>query len=391
MKFGLLYEVQREMSGDDVDENKLYQETLEQCGFADKMGFDYLWFVEHHFLTGFSASPCPEVLLGALSQLTKRIRLGFGVSILPYHHPVRVAERVAMVDQLTGGRVEFGTGRSSAYEQTGMGIDPRDTREMWEESLAIISNIWKTPGEFSWEGKFWNVPPRRVLPRPYQTPHPPMWVAGLQPSTYELAAEKGLGVLFSAAFAISILDEHVKAYRQKILAATPVGEVINNQWATNVHAHCGDDDQGAKDLCAESLKNFFGPDKPYISGRVGIYEELLKAWGGVPDHLKTDFARWLRAAGSESKDAASDAGVSLETGPGAAQAALSLLDSQTLCDRGVIVAGDPESCIKIIRQYEEIGVDQLIMIMQTETIPHEKVMNSLRMFGEYVIPRFRED
>ena len=205
MKFGLLYETQRAMEGDKVDENLLYRETLEQCAFADQMGFDYLWFVEHHFLTGFSASPCPEVLLGALSQITKRIRLGFGVSILPYHHPVRVAERVAMVDQLTNGRVEFGTGRSSAYEQTGMGIDPRDTREMWEESITMISQIWQSE-EFSWEGRFWNVPPRRVLPKPYQKPHPPMWVAGLQPSTYELAAEMGLGVLFSASFATSVLS-----------------------------------------------------------------------------------------------------------------------------------------------------------------------------------------
>ena len=111
MKFGLLYEVQRSMTDNKVDENLAYKETLEQCALADEMGFDYVWFVEHHFLTGFSASPCPEVMFGALSQRTKRIRIGFGVSILPYHHPVRVAERVAMVDQLTDGRVEFGTGR----------------------------------------------------------------------------------------------------------------------------------------------------------------------------------------------------------------------------------------------------------------------------------------
>ena len=91
------------------------------------MGFDTVWFVEHHFLTSFSMSPCPEVIFGALSQMTKRIRLGFGVVILPYHHPVRVAERVAMVDHMSGGRVEFGTGRSAPYEQMGMGIDPRNT------------------------------------------------------------------------------------------------------------------------------------------------------------------------------------------------------------------------------------------------------------------------
>ena len=124
MQFGLLYEMQRPFEGKNIDWNSLYKETLEQCALADKVGFDNLWFVEHHFLTGFSGSPCPEVMFGALSQLTKRIRIGLGVSILPYHHPVRVAERVAMVDQLTNGRVEVGTGRSNAYEQTGLGVDP---------------------------------------------------------------------------------------------------------------------------------------------------------------------------------------------------------------------------------------------------------------------------
>jgi len=107
------------------------------------MGFDTVWFVQHHFLTGFAMSPCPEVIFGALSRLTKNIHLGFGVVILPYHHPVRVAERVAMVDHMSGGRVEFGTGRSAPYEQTGMGIDPRDTRDMWEESLSMIPKIWE--------------------------------------------------------------------------------------------------------------------------------------------------------------------------------------------------------------------------------------------------------
>src|SRR6058998_476825 len=124
MRFGLLYEAQRPFKGTSVDWNTLYKETLEQCVLAEKVGFDNLWFVEHHFLTGFSGSPCPEVLLGALSQLTKRIRIGFGVCILPSHHPIRVAERAAMLDQLTDGRLEFGTGRSNAYEQLGQGSTP---------------------------------------------------------------------------------------------------------------------------------------------------------------------------------------------------------------------------------------------------------------------------
>lgn len=389
MQFGLLYEMQRPFKGTNIDWNTLYKETLEQCELADQMGFDNLWFVEHHFLTGFSGSPCPEVIFGALSQITKRIRIGFGVSILPYHHPIRVAERVAMVDQLTDGRVEFGTGRSNAYEQMGLGIDPRETRARWEESLSMLPHIWQAD-EFSWEGQFWKVPPRRVLPKPYQKPHPRMYMACTQTESFKLAAEKGIGVLSSSTYATAVLAEHVKVYRENVKHAKPVGAFVNEFWGNNVHAFCGEDNQEARELCARSLKTFFGPDKPYIQGRINAYEELLEAWGGVPDNLKADFGRWLRQSDEAHKAQAVEAGISLDAGPGAARAAFAQMDANTLCDRGVIIAGDPGSCIKAIQMYEEIGVDQVIMIMQTETVPHERVMRSIEMFGKYVLPVCRE-
>jgi alkanesulfonate monooxygenase SsuD/methylene tetrahydromethanopterin reductase-like flavin-dependent oxidoreductase (luciferase family) len=389
MKFGLLYEMQRPFKGTEIDWNKLYKETLEQCELADQVGFDNLWFVEHHFLTGFSGSPCPEVMFGALSRVTKQIRIGFGVCILPYHHPVRVAERVAMVDQLTDGRVEFGTGRSNAYEQTGLGVDPRDTRALWEESISMIPQIWQSD-EFSWEGRFWKVPSRRVLPKPFQKPHPRMYLACTQTESFRLAAEKGIGVLSSASYATDILKEHVKVYREAIKNAQPVGAFINNFWGNNVHAFCGEDNQEARELCAQSMKTFFGPDKPYIQGRINAYEELLEAWGGVPEHLKSDFGRWLRQSDEAHQQQAAQVGISLDSGPGAARAAVAQLDADTLAERGVIIAGDPESCIKAVKMYEDIGVDQVMLIMQTETIPHEKVMRSIEMFGKYVFPAFRQ-
>ena len=389
MQFGLLFEAQRPYQGNDVDWNSLYKETLEQCELADQLGFDSLWFVEHHFLMGFSGSPCPEVLFGALSQRTKNIRIGFGVSILPNHHPIRIAERVAMVDQLTDGRVEFGTGRSNAYEQTGQGIDPRETRDRWDEAITMLPQIWQAD-EFSWEGKFWNVPPRRVLPRVFQKPHPRMYLACTQTESFRLAAQKGIGVLSSSSYAVDILAEHVKVYRDAIKDAEPVGAFVTEFWGNNVHAFCGEDDQEAKELCAESMKTFFGPDKPYIKDRIGAYEELLEAWGGVPEHLKADFGRWLGQSDESHKEQASQAGISLDSGPGAARAAVAQLDANTLSDRGVIIAGNPQSCIDTIKTYEEIGVDQVMMIMQTETVPHARVMESLELFGNEVIPAFQQ-
>lgn len=389
MQFGLLYETQRPFKGTEIDWNTLYKETLEQCELADRVGFDALWFVEHHFLTGFSGSPCPEVIFGALSRITKRIRIGFGVSILPHAHPVRIAERVAMVDQLTDGRVEFGTGRSNAYEQLGLGVDPRDTRDMWSESISMLPKIWQSD-EFSWEGKFWNVPPRRVLPKTYQKPHPRMYLACTSEDSFRLAAEKGIGVLSSASYAVDVLRDKVNIYRDALKNTEPVGAFATNFWGNNVHAYCGADNDEARALAADSMKTFFGPDKPYIAGRIGAYEQLLEDWGGVPDHLQADFGRWLRQSDEAHKEQAAEVGISLDSGPGAARAAIAELDPDTLADRGVIIAGDPDSCLRAIKMYEDIGVDQVLMIMQTETIPHDKVMSSIEMFGNHVIPRARQ-
>ena len=388
MQFGLLYECQRPYEGTEIDWNALYKETLDQCELADQVGFDNLWFVEHHFLTGFSGSPNQDAIFGALSRITKNIRIGYGVCILPYHHPVRVAERVALVDQLTDGRVEFGTGRSNAYEQMGLGVDPRNTRSLWEESIAMLPQIWQSD-EFEWEGEHWQVPKRRVLPKPVQKPHPRMYLACTQADSFRLAAEKGLGVLSSASYATAVLAEQVKIYREALKNVNPVGAFATEFWGNNVHAYCGTDNDEARELAALSMKTFFGPDKPYIAGRIGAYEELLEAWGGVPDHLQADFGRWLRQSDEAHKAQAEESGISLDAGPGAARAAIAQLDANTLADRGVIIAGDPDSCATAVQMYEDIGVDQVMMIMQTETIPHEKVMSSIELFGKEVIPRFR--
>ena len=380
MEFSLAYEMQRPT----LDDHAVIEETIEQCILADEMGFDAVWFVEHHFLTTFSSSPCPEVIFGALSRLTKRIRLGFGVVILPYHHPIRVAERVAMVDHLSHGRVDFGTGRSAPYEQTGMGIDPRNTREMWDESLTMIPKIWESD-TFEWEGQFWNVPPRQVLPKPFQKPHPPIWVAALQPATYELAAQKGIGVMALGVNAPAVLEPHIKAYREAIKDAEPVGNFVNNAWLSSCFGLCGEDSAKTKELCAQSLKTFFGPGRPYVQDQKDVYSKLLDQWGGVPDHLAQNFSRYVDVTA----DSGTNGSVDLSGGTALAQKIWEEFDADTLAQRGVIVAGDPDSCIEAVKLHEATGVDQLQFLMATETVGHEDVMKSIEMFGKHVIPAFK--
>ena len=380
MRLSLAFEMPRPL----VDDHAVVEETLAQCVLADQMGFDTVWFVEHHFLTTFSGSPCPEVMFGALSQMTKRIRLGFGVVILPYHHPVRVAERVAMVDHLSGGRVEFGTGRSAPYEQMGMGIDPRETRAMWEESLRMIPRIWDD-GLFSWEGRFWNVPPREVRPKPHQKPHPRIWVAAQQPSTYQLAAELGIGVMALSVASPSYLAPHIKQYKERVRHAKPVGKFINDQWLSATMAVCDWDNKAARELAAKSLRTFFGPDRPYLKDQTHLYEQLVESWGGVPDHLRANFGRYLKTDGPEGAPE-----VDLSGGSGQiASAVWNKIDADTLVDRGVLVAGDPESCLRAIAIHEEAGVDELQFLMATETVSHEHAMSSIEMLGKYVIPELK--
>src|SRR5258705_13303097 len=162
--------------------------------------------------------------------MTRGIRIAFRVCTLPAHHPARAAERAATLDQLSDGRLEFGTGRSNAYEQIGQGIDPRNTRAMWEEALRMIPRIWQSE-EFSYEGTFWKVPKRHVLPKPYQKPHPPMYLACTQTESSDVAADNGIGVLSSATFATNILAEHVKRYRTRVKQSSPTASAPNDRSA----------------------------------------------------------------------------------------------------------------------------------------------------------------
>ena len=285
--------------------------------------------------------------------------------------------------------MEFGTGRSNAYEQLGQGIDPRETRDRWDEAIRMIPQVWQTSGEFEWDGGFWNVPPRRVLPQPYQKPHPRMYLACTQTESFRLAAQKGIGVLSSASYAVDVLAEHVKVYRDAIKDADPVGAEINDFWGNNVHSFCAKDDQAAKELCAESMKTFFGPDKPYIAGRINAYEELLEAWGGVPEHLKADFGRWLRQSDEDHQAQAAEAGISLDSGPGAARAAVAQLGRQYPGRPGRDHCRQPR---KLHQDHQDLrghrrGPGHADHADRDH--PHDKVMESIELYGKEVIPAFR--
>jgi alkanesulfonate monooxygenase SsuD/methylene tetrahydromethanopterin reductase-like flavin-dependent oxidoreductase (luciferase family) len=187
----------------------------------------------------------------------------------------------------------------------------------------------------------------------------------------------------------SVLEPHIKKYKEDVQKANPVGQFINDQWLSATMGYCDEDNKAARELCTESLKTFFGPDKPYLQGQKDLYQRLVDQWGGVPDHLSQNFSRYVDVEASQ-PSAEQTNGVDLSGGTTLARRAWEEMDADTLAERGVIVAGDPESCIKAIKLHEATGVDQLQFLMATETVEHKKVMKSIEMFGKYVIPEFKK-
>ena len=200
MKFGVFYEHQLPRPWDDGSERRILEQAIEQAELADRLGIDYFWEVEHHFLEEYSHSSAPEVFLAALSQRTRRIRLAHGIvqTPPPFNHPARIAERLATLDLLSGGRVDFGTGESSSEaELGGFLIDPADKRRMWEEGLQVALRCMTESPFTGHRGEFVTMPPRNVVPKPMQKPHPPVWVACSRRETIHLAAQHGIGALAS--------------------------------------------------------------------------------------------------------------------------------------------------------------------------------------------------
>src|SRR5579885_115870 len=191
MNLGLFYEISVPRPWGRDTEKVVYDRCLEQVKLADELGFDSVWAVEHHFLEEYSHCSAPELFLTACAMVTKRIRVGHGIVVCvpQFNHPIRIAERAAVLDILSGGRLEFGTGRSATWtELGGFRCEPDDAKEMWDEALRAIPRMWKDE-YFSFEGKYFSFPPRNVLPKPIQKPHPPLWVAVSSPETAIQAAE----------------------------------------------------------------------------------------------------------------------------------------------------------------------------------------------------------
>ncbi len=374
MRFGIFYEHQLPRPWQDKSEMELVNEALDQCELADKLGIQYVWEVEHHFLEEYSHSSAPEVFLAAVSQRTKNMRLGHGIVLTApqFNHPARTAERIAMLDLVSGGRVEFGSGESSSEAELGaFGVPVDRKREAWLEGLETAVRCMTETPFTGVDGEFVQMPPRNVVPKPVQTPHPPLWVACSRYDTILLAAEKGIGALSFAFIDPEEAKGWVEGY-EKVLAekCVPVGEAINAQIACVSPMMCHEDEKTALAMGLEG-GNFFG----YSLGHFYVF--------GDHQPGKTDvWAEFQERRHIHGYDPAVALAVESET----LGAKVSAGDNTGL--RGAI--GTPEQIRQFLRRYEEAGVDQVIFVMQVGKNSHEDIMSSLELFGKEVLPEFAE-
>jgi alkanesulfonate monooxygenase SsuD/methylene tetrahydromethanopterin reductase-like flavin-dependent oxidoreductase (luciferase family) len=246
MKFGMFFELQMPKPWSANAEYNAFWQAVEQVTYAEEMGFEHVWLVEHHFLTEFSHSSAPEVTLAIMAERTSRMRLGFGVVLTPVHHPLHVAARVATLDIFSKGRVDVGVGRTKGpYQLTPFGRDVAQTQSMMLETLECLPGMW-TQEVFSHEGENWKIPPREVIPKPIQKPHPPLWMACTQEDTFRLAGELGLGCLVNTLGGTDKTRSLVNTYFEAIKNAKPVGHFVNKQVVASTIGFCDEQDQRAR-------------------------------------------------------------------------------------------------------------------------------------------------
>ncbi|HET7880379.1 MAG TPA: LLM class flavin-dependent oxidoreductase [Acetobacteraceae bacterium] len=354
MKFGIFYELQLPRPWAQDDERQLYQNALAQVEIADRLGYDYAWEVEHHFLEEYSHSPQPEVFLAAASQRTKKIRLGHGIIQLTTNHPARVAEKVACLDLVSNGRVEFGMGEGASITELGP-FDRRmeDKQAVWEDAVRCILPMFTHEG-WEYDGPYFKFPLRNVLPKPVQKPHPPLWVACSQLETIELAGRCGIGALgfqfLSADMAHAWVHAYYNAFVKRQQKLTDYQSNCNIAMVS--YFMCAETDEEARRR-ADGV-TFFQFSLAYYSGA----RNRERAKPGTVC-LWDEYLKWK------------------QENPERAEKAL----------RGGLI-GSPETIRRKLHRFKESHVDSIILLNQAGRNTHEHICESLELFAREVMPEF---
>lgn len=338
-------------------EHNVIMEELEYVIAADRAGFKYVWVTEHHFLDEYSHLSANDVICGYLAHATERIHIGSGIfNPLPQvNHPAKVAERVAMLDHISNGRFEFGTGRGAgSHEILGFlpGIESTtQTREIWEDVIGEFPKMWLQDEYSGYDGKYWSLPPRKVLPKPYGKNHPPMWYAAGNVSSYEMAARRGLGVLGFSVGSLSDMEPIVRSYKNAIKQADPVGAFVNDNIMVTSAAFVKEDHQAA-------IASAVDANLSYLQSNVFRYHDTFPHPEAIPywPELMPPF------------DAPT---------------------IEAMADIGAVIAGDPSEALEQCKRWESAGADQLVFGVGCAT--KADTLEMIRLVGEHVIPKIDTD
>ncbi len=338
-------------------EHRRLMEDIAYAKTADRAGYKYLWATEHHFLYEYSHLSSNECFLAYMAAATENIHLGTGIFNItpPVNHPARVAERVAMLDHLSGGRFEFGMGRgSSTVEQRGFGIeDPDLTKEMFDEVVGQFKHMWAR-SDYSYDGRFFSMPERNILPKPYSDPHPPMWVAAGNPGTFEKAGRMGLGVLCFTMAGPEALKPLIEIYKEAIKDAEPVGEFVNDNVMATTGMLCLEDGDRVRKL-GGTLGGMRHAALLFRYLDTFPRPEEFPMWPEIPPELT-----------QEERDALWD-------------------------PNGPSMTGTPEQAMKATQEYADAGVDQLVFGMMNTKIDIDLVHEALETYATHVMPAFDKD
>jgi alkanesulfonate monooxygenase SsuD/methylene tetrahydromethanopterin reductase-like flavin-dependent oxidoreductase (luciferase family) len=335
----------------------VYREALEQIELADRLGFDTVWASEHHFLDEYSHCSAPEVFLAAAAARTQRIRLAHGIVSVPpaVNHPARVAERIAALDLVSGGRVEFGSGQGSTQHELGaFGVDRATKREQWREALEVIARMFTEVPFTGHHGRWIDMPPRNVLPKPKQKPHPPLWLACSSSETVETAARAGVGALCFAFMTSEETKDRVDTYYKLIESdeCVPIGKAVNPNLAVAMPFLCHADEETAYERALGGVDFYVKSFMHYY-----VYGEHRP---GITD-MRTEFAK---------------------PSPIPPENAARM---DTVVRRAI---GTPQKIAALICDQEEAGVDEVIFQLQLGGNRHEHICESLELFAREVMPEF---
>jgi alkanesulfonate monooxygenase SsuD/methylene tetrahydromethanopterin reductase-like flavin-dependent oxidoreductase (luciferase family) len=376
MKFSMIFEAQMQHPSPE-HEREVLQDCVEQAVLAEHAGFDRVWAVEHHALKWYAHMSAPEIFLTWVAARTSRIRIGHGVVCMPfnYNHPVRAAERAAMLDNLSGGRLDLGAGRGATLQEMSLcGVDPDRTYQEVEEALRMIGSMWQED-TFQWDGDYLQVhpapdrDPHTVLPRPIQLPHPPLYLACTKRDTVNLAADYGIGALVLGFAGIDEVTELVKIYHDAIATRTGdrfVSTVVNDHISALCPTVVLDDGDEALRVGARGQR---------------FFAEAIAHWyGGGPPPAEDTEGEDNVAAITRDKEALV---ARLH------EAEIPVNPNTTATFNIDHAYGTADRAIAYVEQLEDAGADEIMCLIQMGTVPQAACLETIRQWGEKVIPYFR--